>query len=71
MPFAEASLLPLAASFEGAFFSALAAALRASSPPPLFFCCAPSGKAKSALIASAAHQLRISLLPNSMKRSPF
>ena len=63
MFFAAAGLPPLVALSEAAFFSALAATLLGSSPALLFFCCAHSGNAKNALIASAAHQLRISFLP--------
>jgi len=61
-PFAATALLLPAALPEAAFFSAFAAAFVVSSRAPLFFCCAHSGKAKSALITSAAHQLRISIL---------
>jgi hypothetical protein len=56
---------------KAAFLSAAAAVFVASSPAPLFFCCAHSGKAKNALIASAAHQLRISFLLSLFSRIPF
>jgi|SRR5229473_616901 len=71
MFFAATASPPPAALFEAASFSAFAAAFLASSPARLFFCCAHKGKAKSALIANAAHQLRISFLPSFMNRNPF
>src|SRR6266849_3290917 len=54
-----------------ALFSAAAFAAPFSSSAALLFCCAQSGKAKSALITSAAHQLRISFLPCFINRFPF
>src|SRR5260370_606355 len=70
MPFAATALLPPAALSEAAFFSAFAAAFLVSPSVPPLFCRAHSGKAKSALIANAAHQLRISLLPSFLSRNP-
>jgi hypothetical protein len=64
-------LLLAAALLDVALFSAFAAAFAVSSPAPLLFCCAHSGKAKSALIANAAHQLRISFLQRFINRIPF
>jgi len=45
-----------------ALFSVVAAPLVVSSPARLVICCAHNGKANRAFIASAAHQLRISIL---------
>jgi len=70
-PFVATGLLVPMALPEGASFSAFAAALVVSWPAPLLFCCAHSGKAKSALITNAAHQLRISTLLSSLNRIPF
>jgi hypothetical protein len=63
-------LLP-AALLEVALFSAVVAVFVVSSPAPPFLCRAHSGKAKSALIASAAHQLRISFLLSFIRQIPF
>jgi predicted Co/Zn/Cd cation transporter (cation efflux family) len=63
-------LLP-AALLEGALFSAAVAVLVVSSAAALLFCCAHSGKANSALIASAAHQLRMSFLLSFIHQIPF
>jgi len=61
-PFAAMGLLLSAGFPEAALLSAAGAVFVVSSPAPLLFCCAHSGKAKNTLIASAAHQLRISFL---------
>jgi hypothetical protein len=56
---------------EDELFSAAAAGFVVSSPALLLFCCAHSGKAKNALNASAAHQLRISFLLKHFSWIPF
>src|SRR6266568_9245460 len=71
-PFAAIGLLLPVALLEDALFSAPAAVFVVSAPAPLFFCWAHNGKAKSALIASTAHPLRITfLLSLMMNRIPF
>ena len=65
-----AALPPTAPLLDVALFS-LFAAFVVASPAPLLFCCAHSGKAKSAPITNAAHQLRISTLLSSLNRIPF
>jgi len=65
-----AGLPPSAVLLDVALFS-LFAAFVVSLPAPLLFCCAHSGKAKSALITNAAHQLRISTLLSFLNRIPF
>jgi len=64
-------LLLGAALLDVACFSAFGAALVVSSPAPVLFCCAHNGKANSALITSAAHQLRISILLSFIQQIPF
>src|SRR2546430_12349793 len=69
-PLAEALLL--SAFLRGAgLLSVLGAAFIASPSAPPLFCWAQSGKEKSALIANAAHKLRISFLPRSIKPRLF
>src|SRR5260370_36409513 len=70
-PFAPTALLLPVALLEDALFSAPAAVFVVSPPAPLFFCWAHNGKAKSALIASTAHPLRITFLLSLMNRIPF
>jgi hypothetical protein len=64
-------LLLGAALLDVACFSAFGAALVVSSPAPVLFCCAHNGKASSALITSAAHQLRISILLSFIQQIRF
>jgi hypothetical protein len=66
-----AALVPPAPLVDVALFSAFAAAFAVSSPAAVLFCCAHNGKAKSALITSAAHQLHISTLLSFLIRIPF
>jgi hypothetical protein len=66
-----AALPPPPALLDVACFSAFAAALVVSSPAPVLFCCAHNGKANSALITSAAHQLRISILLSFIEQIRF
>jgi hypothetical protein len=70
-PLVVTGLLLAAALLDVAFLSAGVAAGGVSSPVPVLFCCAHNGKANSALIANAAHQLRISLLLSFIPRIPF
>jgi len=70
-PFLGTALPLPAALLDVALFAAGVPAVVVSSPAPVLFCCAHSGKANSALIPSAAHQLRISTLLSFLNRIPF
>jgi hypothetical protein len=65
------TLLLAAGVLAGALFSAAGAAPLVSPPVPLFFSCAHKGNARSAPIASAAHQFRMSFLPKILLKMPF